>query len=120
MARSIHRREEAQTDLYNHATYIAKDNLSAAECFLSAVSGRCDVPVVRLANDTCSFFEEKMAFNWPHSPIEDRKLEIFGHRAYELCVQWFGVPEDASWPYILLNGPRNACTRNRLLRASFL
>src|SRR5690242_1021016 len=36
MARIINRREEAQTDLYNHATYIARDNLPAAERFLEA------------------------------------------------------------------------------------
>ncbi len=50
------------------------------------------------------------------SPIEDAELQLFAQQAYRYCIDWFGVPLDDNWRYVLVDGSFDGCAHNRILR----
>jgi hypothetical protein len=47
----------------------------------------------------------------------DPDLLDFAERTYRTYVEWFGAPADADWPYHLVRGNCNKCTRVAILHS---
>lgn len=46
-----------------------------------------------------------------YAAVRDEDLNAYARLAYDECVRWFGEPNDARWPTILVCGLRPECVR---------